>query len=202
MRLPIKKNLPWLILLLVFLLFCVYGVIMFVTMFTPSRHNYSVHQVKEETTEEESQKEGTYYAYGGAHGLPMCSEPSKYSKVVTVIPNKMPVEIVSSLKRGYYKVRYGDKEGYVKSRYLLTVDQKASKKVKKKLKEEYPLYYVVNCDESVNLYKKRKETSKVKAQVPKGYSVRVLSTVEKGYYRVAYKNKIGYISAENLTKYQ
>lgn len=199
MKLNIKEHLPWILLFLAFLLAGVAGTVFLMEMFTPSSHDYSSDKTIEETTEEE-EKTGTYYVYGGAHGLPFSSEPSQYAEILNVIPNKTPVEIVSGLKRGYYKIRYQNQEGYVKSIYLLRADQSADDEVKTQLKEDYPLYYVTNCKESANLYKKQDASSKVVTKVPKGYQVRALSVSRKGYCRVAYKNKTGYIPAEYLSK--
>lgn len=170
-----------------------------ITLFTPSHHSYETQVQTEEQAEDG--KKGIYYAYGGAHGLPLCDASSKYAKIITVIPNKAKVEIVSTIKRGYYKVRYKNKEGYVKSRYLLKADQKVSKKIKRKLREDYPLYYVIAEEDTIKMYKKKNQSSKVLAEISVGYCVRILDKARDGYCRVAYKNKTGYILAKNLTQF-
>ena len=193
----IKKHLPWFILLVVFFLCCLVGLIFAYTMMTPSGHDYSTDDTAgEEQEQQEEQKTGTYYVYGGAHGLPLCDAPSPYSKITTVIPDKSEVTILSSKIRGYYKIQYKSREGYVKNRYLLRYDQKVSEKTKKKLLEDYPLYYIDTKEDTVTLYKRKNESSKVVAEIPGGYRVRVLSTAQNGYYRVSYKNRIGYLNAQ------
>jgi len=199
LRLRIQKYKHWIILFLVFFACCLIGIVFVITLLTPSHHNYETGEQTEEQAE--SEKTGTYYVYGGAHGLPLCDAPSKYAGIITVIPNRSEVEIISAIKRGYYKVRYKNKEGYVKSRYLLKADQKVSKKTKRKLREDYPLYYVIAEEDTVNMYKKKSSSSKVRAKISVGYSVRILEKTRNGYCRVAYKNKIGYISAEHLTQF-
>ena len=145
-------------------------------------------------------KEGTYYVYGGAHGLPMNKAASEFSKIVTVIPNKSAVEILSKSTRGFYKIKYNDRIGYVQGDYLLTLDEKPSKKLKKKLRTDYPLYTVENCVEYVSLFSKKDTSSKVKMKVYYGERVRVLGNASDGYYRVAYRNKVGYILEDYLVK--
>lgn len=202
MRLKIQKHLHWVILLSGFLILILIGIIFVVGIFSPSGHDYTDILPKTERTEQEKeQKKGTYYVYGGAHGLPLHNEPSQYSKVLSVIPNKTPIKIISKATRGYYKIYYKQLEGYVQDQYLLTSNQKVSDKLKKKLRNAYPLYYVVNCNEFANLYSKKKTSSKVLAEVSFQYRVRVLEK-KKGYYRVAYKNKIGYIAEENLSQFK
>lgn len=147
-------------------------------------------------------KEGTYYTYGGAHGLPMRQEASNYAKVISVIPNKTPVEIVSKSTRGFYKIKYNDKIGFVQSIYLLKVDETPSEEVKQQLMTEFPLYTVANCAEYVSLFSKKDTSSKVKAKAYFGSRVRVLEAARDGYFRVAYKNRVGYIKEQYLVKTQ
>lgn len=185
-----------------FLLLGLIGIIFVVTLFSPSGHNYTdILPQTQQTEQDKEQKTGTYYVYGGAHGLPLHNEPSQYAKVLAVIPNKTPIKIISKATRGYYKINYKQLEGYVQEEYLLTSDQKVSDKLKEKLQNAYPMYYVVNCNEFANLYSKKNTSSKVLAEVSFQYRVRVLEK-KKGYYRVAYKNKIGYIIAEKLSQFK
>lgn len=180
-------------------MFILFGILFAIKMFSPSWHDYT--SEVEETEQTDDQKTGMYYVYGGAHGLPLHAEPSKYSKVIKVIPNKTAVKIVGHSTRGYYKISYDDGEGYVQGQYLLTSNQKVSTKIKKTLRNAYPLYYVINCSDSTNLYSKKSASSKVLAKVSFQYRVRVLERKD-GYYRVAYKNRIGYIRAKNLSQFK
>ncbi len=147
-------------------------------------------------------KEGTYYTYGGAHGLPMRQEASNYAKVIKVIPNKSPVKIVSKSNRGFYKIKYNEKVGFVQGMYLLKIDEAASDEVKNQLKEDFPIYTVANCAEYVSLFSKRNTQSKVKGKAYYGARVRVLEAARDGYYRVAYRNRVGYIKEQYLVQAQ
>lgn len=169
-------------------------------MISPSNHDYD--RAVETKSDEKKQKEGTYYVYGGCHGLPLHKEASKYSKVILAIPNKSPVEIITKSHRGYYKIEYQNHEGYVQGRYLLKFNQNAGSKLRKRLANDYPLYYVVNCDGSAKIYRRRNKSSKVIAEVDFGYRVRLLEKGRNNYYKVAYKNEIGYISSEYLSKFE
>ena len=93
-------------------------------------------------------------------------------------------------------------EGYVQGRYLLKYNQEAGSKLKERLTSDYPLYYVVNCEGHANMYRRRNSSSKVIAKVEFGYRVRLLEKGRNNYYKVAYRNKIGYIESKYLSKYK
>ncbi|MCQ2491735.1 MAG: SH3 domain-containing protein [Lachnospiraceae bacterium] len=143
-------------------------------------------------------KEGVYYTYGGAHGLPIRQEASNYAKVIKVIPNKTPVEIVSKSTRGFYKIKYNEKIGFVQGMYLLKLNEKPSDELKKHLREDFPIYTVSNCAEYVSLFSKKDTQSKVKGKVYYGCQVRVIELARDGYFKVAYRNRVGYIKEEYL----
>lgn len=200
MKAKSKSKLPWIVLVLLLIGVICVGAKFAYQLFAP----YVSHYIEQHTEQKEQKsvaKTGTYYVYGGAHGLPMHEEPSQYSKVKKAIPNKSEVEILYKSKRGYYKVRFGKKDGYVKGKYLLKRSEEPSERLKEQLREEYPLYYVVNCQGYTNLYYGR-NAEKVLLKVPYGYRVRVLGEVRKGFYRVAFRNRIGYISSEQLSKFK
>ena len=86
--------------------------------------------------------------------------------------------------------------------YLLKYNQEAGSKLKERLTSDYPLYYVVNCEGHANMYRRRNSSSKVIATVEFGYRVRLLEKGRNNYYKVAYRNKIGYIESKYLSKYK
>lgn len=200
MKARLKPYLHWIILLALILLVIICGLLFVKTILSPSDYDYE--QAAEEKSEQEDEKEGTYYVYGGTHGLPLHKEASKHSKIITVIGNGASVEIVTKSYRGYYKIQYKKQEGYVKGRYLLKYNQEAGSKLKERLTSDYPLYYVVNCEGHVNMYRRRNSSSKVIAKVEFGYRVRLLEKGRNHYYKVAYRNKIGYIESKYLSKYK
>lgn len=188
----------WFILLGVIIIVIIAGLVFAKVLLSPSNHDYTT-AVKEE--KEKDYKTGTYYVYGGAHGLPLHVEPSKHSKVIKAIPNKAAVEIITHSYRGFYKIKYRNLEGFVQGRYLLKFNKAPGEKLKERLSSDYPLYYVVNCKKHTNLYIRRNSSSKVLTKVDYGYRVRLLETGRNGYYKVAYKNRVGYISSECLSKF-
>lgn len=200
MKERLRPYLHWIILIGLVIVTIICGLIFTKTLLSPSRHDYE--QMVKEDQSQEKEKEGIYYVYGGAHGLPLHKEASRYAKILTVMPNQTEVEIITKASRGYYKIRYQSREGYVQGRYLLEFNQKVSKKTRERLANDYPLYYVVNCDGHANMYRRRNLSSKVIAEVEFGYQVRLLEEGRNNYYKVAYKNKVGYISSKYLSKYK
>lgn len=59
----------------------------------------------------------TYYVKS-ANGLNLRRGPGQNHQVVTSIPNNQEVEVISQNKSGWWKIEYGDYEGYTSSSYL------------------------------------------------------------------------------------
>ena len=113
-------------------------------------------------------------------------DQSKKDNIIRTMPKHAVVEVITKYKNGWYLVNYKGKSGYASAKYLLDTDveEKVIKVTTAKLRMRSSM--------------STKSKSNVMLVIPKGNKVELLSEQEKGWVKVKYDDKIGYVVSKYL----
>ncbi|WP_455539215.1 SH3 domain-containing protein [Terrisporobacter sp.] len=117
--------------------------------------------------------------------LNMRSRNSTDSKVLLKLNKDDTVTILQKMSNGWYKVKIGDKTGYVDQRYVTIVSENAKK--------------VGTTKENLRMRSTNSTKGKVITTLKKGTKVEVLKKMSNGWYKVKHSGKTGYVSGVYLT---
>lgn len=122
---------------------------------------------------------------------------------ITQIPFGSAVFYLENAENGFYKVKYQNQEGYALSKYLSATPKERVTTITTYINlDSYETYYVVNCKKSITLRSSPTLSASAITQIPLGASVKFIEVSNNGFYKIAYKNQIGYSLQNYLSSTQ
>lgn len=116
------------------------------------------------------------------------SEPNTESEVVGKLYNNSAATVLDTTDSGWYRIRSGSVEGYVKCEYVVTGDEELAKKVSTR-------YAKVNTT-TLNVRTEPSTDAKILTLVPVGDDLVVLDESVEGWPKVSTEAGEGYVSQE------
>lgn len=116
------------------------------------------------------------------------SEPNTESEVVGKLYNNSAATVLETTENGWYRIKSGSVEGYVKCEYVVTGDEELAKKVSTR-------YAKVNTT-TLNVRTEPSMDAKILIQVPLGDDLVVLDESVEGWPQVSTEAGAGYVSQE------
>ncbi|SDB08610.1 SH3 domain-containing protein [Eubacterium oxidoreducens] len=150
----------------------------------------STEESTEETSEDSSQEEEVTYVYAKTE-VNVRKKASIDSKSLGLLKQGKKVQLIEKMDNGWSKVKYKNKTGYIKSKYL----------TKKKPSAESTAFSKgdkIRLTMSVNIRKKASENSKRIGLAYSGEKVTVVKCLDSGWTKVKWNGKTGYIKTSVL----
>ncbi|WP_455538923.1 SH3 domain-containing protein [Terrisporobacter sp.] len=119
-------------------------------------------------------------------------DSSTSSSILGVIPKDTTVEVLDKLSSSWFKVKYNNKIGYVYSQYIQLSSNSGNNSDTSKPSTSSEKGIVTD---NVNFRKNSSTSSSILGVIPKGTTVEVLDKLSSGWFKVKYKNNIGYVSS-------
>lgn len=147
----------------------------------------------------------TYYVVNCKQSITLRPQPDVSSGELCQIPLGAAVSYVESARNGFYKIVYNGTTGYALASYLSTSKSSGSASyVSGELIDnvnDFPIYYVVNCKESITLRTNASTQASEICQIPLGAAVSYISAASNGFYYISYQGNNGYVLASYLSSF-
>ncbi len=150
----------------------------------------STEEAKSEDTEKEEEEEEVTYLYAKTE-VNVRKKASTDSKSLGLLKEGKKVELVKKLDNGWTKVKYKNKTGYVKTKYL-------TKKKPSAASTAFSKGDKIRLTMSVNIRKKASEKSKRIGLAYSGEKVTVIKCYDNGWTKVKWNGKKGYVKTSVL----